>query len=834
VLAAKVAAAVAERRPTHPEELAEALAATWPLNPITALVLGPVSRQRFAQNERSVFGFLSSAEPFGFLEYLKNESANSPSSYGPDRLWDYLASNFGLALASGTEGGRFSLVFEAIDRAAAKGNDLHVALVKSAGVIELFRNGSGLAVTDRVLQCCVPDSRPAEVGSAIEKLVEWAIFLKQPRLGGYAIFAGSDFDIEAAIEKGRAMPAAEQLLELPQEVGHGFVVAKRHYFRTGVLRAFEIVLQLVSGCDQIPEIASRLQARKLRSSGMLVLTLSDGHVPDAELATCTKQLAVELDRLGTVAAAAAVRNSERITACAIEMLTLARIAKDHPQLEGDRIARREISARRSACLDVLQSELTAELSAGQWWLGPNPERLLRERPTVVATQLADAAYPLTPILRSELVQRDRPSSNAMAAVRELAHAMVDKHGLENLGMSGFPAEMGLYLTVIKPFGLHRRMEAGHFAFCEPDRSSSGKSIRPLFKLLTDAKDITLDELYSAWAQRPYGLKLGVMPIFALAGILSRREKLAVYVDGVFETQLDTLFVDKLLQNPGAIRLQMIDRTIEEAAFLKRLALMLGLADQPTALSAAQALFRRFRALPEYAKRTSKLPDQHAAVRTKVLQANDPEGLLFRDLGSLAFEEDKAAAVMQALAAAERTYPDLLDTLRSDLARALGVDANTFAGLARRAESVTGLTNDLRFDAFAIRAGGFEGGNDKIEELASLLLHKPAATWTDRDREQALLEIVRFGRRFREVEALAGVRNRKSSAEALALVVGLDPRIPTLLKSFELTEREREKADVLAQELLTTLGSGSESGNVRFAALARAVVALAGSPEERSQ
>lgn len=819
-----VAAAVSERRPTNVSELARALRETWPLNPVTALLLGSVSRQRFAQNERSVFGFLSSAEPFGFQEFLKSEAAEPSSTYDPSRLWDYLATNFGLALASGNDSSRFSLAFDAIERATAKGNALHVALTKSAAVVELFRNGTGLAVTDRILEGCVPGFPSKQVAGAIKDLVEWAILLRQPRLGGYAMFAGSDFDVEAAIEKTASKASAQQLLDIPTEVGQGFVVAKRHYFRTGVLRAFEIVLQLVSDKSEIPQIASRLRERKLRSSGLLVLLLRDG-ISLTVFDKCSQELALALEEAGVVAAVAGAKAAEQILSTSVELITLGQIAKEHPQLAGDRIARREISARRSACLDALQTQFVEELEDAHWWLGPETGRSLRGRSTTIATALADAAFPLTPTLKSELVQRDRPSSNAMAAVRDLAHMMVRNPTQENLGMSGFPAEMGLYLTVIRPFGLHRADGKGGFEFREPDRSTAGKTVRPLFKLMADAQDITLDALYSAWASRPYGLKLGITPIFALAGILAQRDKLAVYVDGVFETQFDTFFVDKLLQNPGGIRLQAINRSAGDTEFLQKMSKPGGPAEFPTALSVAQTLFRRFRALPEYSKRTSRLAEPFGSVRRKVLQAEDPEGLLFDELENLDLGSNKAGAVLSALNAAEQLYPQLLDELKLELAKSLGVDAEDFSGLSARSASVIGLSNDLRFDAFAARAAGFEAGTGKVEELASLLLHKPAFSWSDRDREEAFLEIVRLARRFRELEALAAVRNRKASAEAFALIVGLSPKSAPLLKSFELTRTEQREAEVLAKGLMETLSKASSSENVSLAALARVVVML---------
>jgi len=126
----------------------------------------------------------------------------------------------------------------------------------------------------------------------------------------------------------------------------------------------------------------------------------------------------------------------------------------------------------------------------------------------------------------------------------------------------------------------------------------------------------------------------------------------------------------------------------------------------------------------------------------------------------------------------------------------------------------------------MRAAAFERGEGDIEGVASVLLHKPAHGWSDRDREQALLEMARFGRQFRELEALAVVRDRRSNTEALALVIGVDPRTPPLLRSFVLTEPEKADAAMLAEKILKTLRKTDGLDRVRMAALARAVATLA--------
>lgn len=819
-----VAKAVANRRPTDPEALGQALAATWPLNPLTALLLGPVSRQRFAQNERSLFGFLSSAEQAGFQEFLA--SADTADDYGPHRLWDYLAVNFGMALAGGNDGARFSLAFEAIERAAAKGNALHVAIAKTAAAIELFRNGSGLALADEFLAAAVAPGDAGQVAAITADLVDWSILIRQPRLGGYALFAGSDFDLEDAIARSTTPLDDGQLAHLPRRVGLGFATAKHHYFRTGAMRTFDIGLHLAGHDSDVEALAARIAAHAERGSGCLALLLNDGSAKPVELARMAERLAVLLNTRGSIAAVGSIADSYALRATASELFAIERIIRDHPQLEGDRIARREIAARQSAGIGQLHRLLDAALSTSVWCLAPGVGGKCKGSLAAVATALADIGYPDAPLLHSELLQRDRPSSNAMAALRELGYAMIARGDTAELGIEGFPAEKGLYLTLLAPFGLHRRDEAGTFGFHAPDHSDAGRSLAAAWSEIEKAGDSTVEAIYATWSRSPYGIKRGVMPIVLLAYLLANKDRIAVYVDGVFQTAITDIFFDKLLQRSADIRIRPIDRSIREAAFLSGLAKAFDVEEDGQSLPVAAALFRAFEELSPFAARTMRLAPKTLSVRAAVMAASDPEGLLFDALPEALGDALNAETVLAALADCQSAYPALLDQMRHALARALGVDPIRFDGIAERAATIENLTNAYDFEAFARRAAAFDGGNGDIEGLVSLLLHKPAHNWSDRDHDQALIEMAAYGRRFRELEALAVVRDRRSHTEAVALVVGIDPKTPPLLQSFELTDAEKLAATDLADSVLRTLLDKGGDDRLRLAALARAVASLA--------
>ena len=831
-LARAVAEAIAQRRPVDADSLTKALHEVWPLHPITALLLGPLSRQRFAQNERSVFGFLSSSEPKGFQEHLITASTEGPAAlYGPDLLWDYLIANFGVALTDGTDGRRFALALEAVERAAVRGGDLHTRLIKTIALIEFFRNGSGLASADDILALAAPDVGEAAVKTALGELVEWAILIRQPRLGGYALFAGSDFDLEEAIERARGPLDRDTLASLPARVGFGAIPAKRHYFDTGALRSFEPRLLLVGegdagkGADY-----ARLIADIKRGGGghRLVLVLSDGSASTADVETIATGLARQLWADEVVAAVGAATSAVPLRSAAAELVAIDTLARDHPQLEGDRIARREIATRRSALLNEVHREIVAAFETARWKYGPPPHKTVAKQSlSSLASAVCDAAYRDAPNLHSELLQRERPSSSAMAAVRDLGHAMVLRADAAHLGIEGYPAHRGLYMTVLAPFGLHRRGD-NDWHFTDPDvDNETGRSLLAAWEVVAKFREVSLDVIFDVWAKPPYGLKRGVMPVLAMAYILAKRPALAVYVSDIFQPGVEPLLFDRILQNPAEIRIKHIDRTQDDARVLKVLGKGLGLKAGASSLEVASTLYQRFEALPLFSKRTLRLPADVREIRDLVLKASDPEALLFRDLKPIV--ADDPARALEALQACEAAY----DGLRIDLTRALQTALaapDDFTDLAARVAGVVERSGDLRFDAFANRAAAFEGGKGDIEGLASLLIHKPARTWSDGEHNQALLELSRLGRTFRETEAVVAIRERRRGGEALAVVVGLDPDTPALIRSFEITAAESLQADDLAAQLMGVLGSGARTETVNLAALARAVQRLSRAQE----
>ena len=155
--AKKVAACVHRERTEEIAPLADILGACWPLHPVTACLLGPVSRRRFGQNQRSIFGFLNSSEPHGLQDFLKHTSDGD--LYSPDRLWDYLHVNLEPSILASPDGHRWALAVEALERCESLGSaSLDIRLLKTIAVIDLFKERSGIIANIDLLASCFPET----------------------------------------------------------------------------------------------------------------------------------------------------------------------------------------------------------------------------------------------------------------------------------------------------------------------------------------------------------------------------------------------------------------------------------------------------------------------------------------------------------------------------------------------------------------------------------------------------------------------------------------------------------------------------------------------------
>ena len=822
-----IADSIRARRPAVGDNFAKSLYACWPLHPAMAALLGPISKRQFGQNERSTFGFLSSVEPHGFRSYLEATPKLQSSWYRPDNYWEYLRANLEPAILASPDGHRWAQAVEAVERTEAKSADsLHVELIKNIAVIDLFRNGSGLAAEVNVLTELLYPRKREKIEEALEQLSKWKVILFKKHIGAWSVFEGSDFDIEAAITQARSASPGVDFALLESLTNLYPVIAKRHYHETGTMRWMNMALCRLEDVERI--------VKKFEPSngefGLFLLTMPGSQASNkAAIRKCH-----EYSRIAPWPIAIGVpRNHAKIEDLGAELLALQNVQSRH-ELNGDPVARREVQARISSVRANLEEQLREAVANAKWVAAEQEFDAVRLSP--VASDLANTTFSGAPALWSELVNRNSPSSNSVKARRDLLHCMLSREEEESLGISGYPAERGLYETLLRITGLHRRDPSGVWRMLPPDKKHS-----PSFVTLWDAtKRLFIDahtrvnvaDIHSLWAAPPYGVRRGVMPVIFTAFLLAHKGNLALYKDGMFIPRVTDADIDEYLQDDRRFSMRWVIIDKEKASILAGIAEILAevgaSANTRDPLEAARGLVALVFSLPAWAQRTQSIGEEARSVRDTLLKASDPHKVLFIDLAAV-LESNGGRSYVDALRGPIKeiaaAYGALLNRIETSMLEALDAPRNKLDRLRARAEALSGVTGDLRQDAFAARLAKHDGSAESIEGILSLAANKPPRDWNDRDIDTALLEIAKAALRFRQAEAFVSVRGRKPTSEAFAVVIGAGAQTRTVSRAFSISDTHREAVESMADRLALTLKAEGHSVDVLFAALAKAGMRL---------
>ena len=824
---------------TKPPRLTAMLVNCWPLHPVTTCFLGPLSRRRFGQNQRSLFGFLNSSEPSGFRDFLS--TASDIDLYTPDRLWDYLRINLEPSILVSPDGHRWAQAADAFVRCETLGgSELHLRLLKVVALADLLKERSRLPASRALLESVFPDRATDAVRSALDDLRRWSLVSFRRFSGAWTIFEGSDFDIDKAVEEAIPDVAGTHDEALKRLATFRPMVAKRHYHDTGALRWFDVSVAPLATLKETVRIYEPIHG----AIGCFLLAIPT----EGEPVEKAKRLCREASRLGSTwdTVVGLSPSAWSIPGLVIELAALEHVSEDHPELQGDRVARTEVAARIGAIRERLESVLERAYDIATWYHeGERASRKSRPELNLLASRLADQRFSDAPTLHNELLGRTKPSSSAAAARNALLRRMATKEHEKCLGIEGFPAEGGLYFSLLQGPRLHLKTKNG-WRFVSPKaRYGDPRNLGPLWragrKLLKANSDqvVPIGELYEIWKAAPYGVKAGFLPVLAVAFLLSERSNLAFYRKGVFQAGFSDLDVEYLVDDPRDIQVRWMDLSGVSRDLLTELADVVREFDPDNPLrclepiDVARGLVAIYDSLPPWVQRTQRLSGRAMRIKQLFKQAKDPNRLIFDDLPRMHTATDDcdsetaavriASMLRETLLELRQTYPAMLGRLRETLLTELHVPSTAPAmmeELRARAANVRKLGGDHRSEAFIMRIARFNGSDVDMEGLAGMAVNKPVNAWVDQDIDKAMVELADMSQKFVRVEAFAHVRGREDNRHAIAVVVGLGGNSNPIRGEFDVTSQDREAVEFVMKAVNSALhDTGENRRNVLLAALA---------------
>lgn len=817
--------------------LAETLERCWPLHPIVACLLGPISRRRFGQNQRSIFGFLNSSEVYGFQYFLNNH--NVRELYRPDLLWDYLRANLEPSILSSPDGHRWALATEVLERCESTGGDsLHIKLLKTISIIDLFKERSGLIANFDLLHTCFPDISKDKFRKALSKLDDGSFTIFKKFMDARSIFAGSDFNIDLAIRS--ALEDIDQIdyKELNLLAGFQPILAKRHYHKTGSLRWFDVEIVPEHG---LTEYISLLQKKPV-SLGYFLLVIPTDSENEIEVKKLCQEVVDNNKNIDIIVGFS--KSSWKIIPLARELLAVDRISNDHSQLIGDSVARHEVSARHATLQSLLENELKKSFEYAEWHRkNKTPKRFLNSELNNIASDLVDERFSESPIIHNELLNREKPSGSAISAQNNLLRRMILNNGEPRLGIQNFPSEGGLFATILESTGLYSNLN-GSWHFVNPNNDES--DVRNLYSMWSDAsnflkenasRNVAVSELFQLWHAPPYGVKTGLLPILVVAFILSNLNRLAVYRNKLFRARFDDVDVEYLAKDPSFIQVRWMDLNDFSRSLLSGLAQVVRDLDNniltlEEPIEIGRGLVSLYTNLPKWTQRTMQLSSNAHKVRELFKRAQDPNQFLFDDIPNL-FESSAhddvqlhlnqvITSIREGLEELITAYPLMLHRLREIMLMELQItnsSSNTLHDINQRSKNIKDITGDFRLNAFIGRLATFDGSDKSFEEIASLVANKPPRDWTDQILDKAAIELAEMSQKFIRAEIFAHVKGRSDKRQAMAIIIGNNNNTTSHIKEFSVLDTDRKTIDDLIQQFNDVIDNKDANQRIILAALA---------------
>ena len=444
--------------------------------------------------------------------------------------------------------------------------------------------------------------------------------------------------------------------------------------------------------------------------------------------------------------------------------------------------------------------------------GSSERDLAVGRGSAPLSEAADIAYPDTPTVRNEMLNRTDLTSQGAKARRLLIEAMIERGDQTGLGLDGHGPEVAMYRAFLLRTGLHgpdgTSPDDGHDTGIHnsnidaPDadgpgpnddhearnktmafRRPSDPALQPAWDVMAGefersaARRVNLADVYASLLSPPIGMKAGVVPVLVVAGLLAFSDEVAVYEHGTFVPVLTPEAAERLVRNPNHFDVKHFANTTgARRQAIDELAARLGVRPRfgkhrvANVLSVVGHLVSEVNRLDNFTLRTSRLSPAALGARDALTAAVEPDELLFDALpnvyGLHPIQADaescgQAGAYAEAMGSALGELSACGQNLLGELLRLLlDISAeSTRLAVTGQAASLTGEVLDPGVRAFVLTLANdqVEADEDWAKAVATVVAQKAPAEWTDEDFERFRSELPEQVAAFQRLVALHAER-----------------------------------------------------------------------------
>ena len=765
----------------------------FPLHPLTAICL-PILSERFGQNERSVFSFLTSDEPHSLKGYISESSFDEKyvEYLKPHHLFNYFLTNKTSQSSRHQLFQRWSEIQNIISDCEQLGEDT-AKILKTIGLFNIISLLGKIRASKQLIILALLDDPKCKserklLEKKIDELIHKGIITHRKQIDELRLWKGSDVDVEKIIFN-RLSTFDKDLTSYINKYFKLFpVMINRNSYETGNVRFFE---RRFLDNSSISETSFDINSN---SSGLLLYWIDDKN-PIKKIPSH--------DQKGKPILLLSSRNVFLLKSAALEYVSLLDIEENEIRLKDDKVASLEIKHRILIAKKLFENSFLKVFEASKIsCVFDENKKSLGNKSSLnhYCSDLLDKIYHKSPKLWNELINRNALTAQTASAQKKLINAMLISTGMERFGIEGYGPERTICESLFVESGLYKfTKKEKKWSITKPHE---GSGISSTWEAIEDfcmgAKNSPgkLTQLYEMLMNPPYGVKKEIIPILLLAFLIRNSENVCLYQDGSFVPIIGTHHFELLLKRPERFSIKYFEIKGLNLKLFKELESILVSKEAKneskvrnmTILRIVKPLMKFIDRLSGFARNTTELSDLAIRVRKVLINAKEPDKLLFKDLPSacilnertsVGVLEDFNGINLSGTHEGTQIENDYIESYKVNLVSALQEIQASFSELLRRCEikiceafSVKSDPKELRehlrvrskyllpicieprLRSFLIAC--IEPGSEYNQWLESVLVvisDKPVVSWIDSDELLFESKAYEIARRFSNLESL---------------------------------------------------------------------------------
>ncbi|MCF8001386.1 MAG: hypothetical protein K9K32_00525 [Halanaerobiales bacterium] len=524
----------------------------YPLHPITTVLLPKLS-QKIAQNERTLFTFLSSKDNNSLVDILRNKTDNS-DFINVYHLYDY----FEKEMKEEIEYDYIHDNWRDTQIALGKINSdekIKRYIIKTLSVIQSVKSFGIIPPSKEIMRFALNHIDEKEYNKALNELIESKIILYRKSLDQYKFFQGSDVDIKNAIKK--------KINERKNEFSYKHILddyfkpeviyPKRYNHKYKIRRYFEsafIYFNELKEVNKNHKIVEYFGESKY-VDGIILYILIDNR---EDLKSAREYVKKEIKDKKVVLI---IPNTPISIKNDLRKLDAEIILRDDEEfISQDPIVEEELEQYIDESVNTIDNKLlkvTDPKNKINVFYTNSPKHINTKKGlSNLISEICYDIYDRTPIINNEQIVKNYISSIQQSAIKSIIDKLLQNEKKTNFGIDGYGPDYLIYRTFFIKTGIIKEDKDKGVIKKEAEKIDNNlyEVLELIKSKIKQNKSVSFYEIFSTLRKPPYGIKKYVLPLLIATAIyiFDLFDKI-ILVERNNEIKLDSSIFIKLIHNP---------------------------------------------------------------------------------------------------------------------------------------------------------------------------------------------------------------------------------------------------------------------------------------------